>query len=129
MRPLRRPRLLTVILSLCAMLFAQLALAGYACPAGTRSAEVAAMAQAGMPCAETMSRAMDEEQPGLCHAHCQAAQQTADTYQLPAFAASTQLGSVLVVERPALSEVVRAPERPRPHASPPLVIVNCCFRI
>jgi hypothetical protein len=63
----------------------QLAVASYACPGAqsSRVAEVAAMAEAGMPCAETMSLRMDDEQPHLCQAHCQASQQTADKYELP----------------------------------------------
>jgi hypothetical protein len=75
----RKHRLLTVILSLWALLFAQVALAGYVCPASGKAVQVAAMAEAGMPCAETMSKAMDDEQPGLCHAHCQSSQQASDS--------------------------------------------------
>lgn len=53
----RRTRLITVCLALVSLLFMQLAVASYACPGAqsSRVAEVAAMAEAGMPCAETMS--------------------------------------------------------------------------
>ena len=63
----RRNRLITVLFALMSFLFAQLALAGYSCPgSGSRAAEVAAMAQQGMPCVESMTMAMDEKQPSLC---------------------------------------------------------------
>jgi hypothetical protein len=125
----RKHRLLTVILSLWALLFAQVALAGYVCPASGKAVQVAAMAEAGMPCAETMSKAMDDEQPGLCHAHCQSSQQASDTYQAPHLATLAELGAVLTVEpaQPRANVPRRAP--PRPNASPPLAIAHCCFRI
>jgi hypothetical protein len=125
----RRHRLLTVILSLWALLFSQLALAGYACPKVGQASEVARMMEAGMPCAETMGQAIDDEQPALCHAHCAAPAQSADTYQLPALATPAQLG--VVVTRPVAmvrsAQAKRAPTRP--NASPPLAIAHCCFRI
>jgi hypothetical protein len=129
MFPVRGHRLLTVILSLCALLFAQAALAGYVCPGANKAAEVAQMVEAGMPCAESMSQAMDDEQPGLCHAHCQASQQAADTYQVPVLATLMQLGAVLTLQ-PAPSRGA-PPSRPptRPNASPSLAIANCCLRI
>jgi hypothetical protein len=125
----RRQRLLTVILSLWALLFAQAAMAGYTCPGTSKAVEIAQMTEAGMPCAEAMSQAMDDSQPGLCHAHCQASQQTADSYQVPALATLMQLGVVLTVE--PLAPRGDPPYRLalRPNASPPLAIANCCFRI
>jgi hypothetical protein len=127
----RRYRLLTVMLSLWALLFAQAALAGYACPGTAKAAQVAEMAAAGMPCAEAMSLAMDDEQPGLCHAHCQAAQQSADNYQVPALATPAELGTVLTVAlnpRRTDDSLLQAPLLRRATA-PPLAVRNCCFRI
>ena len=74
---LRRHRLITVLFALFGLLFMQLAVAGYSCPVGARTSEVAAMAEADLPCAGDMV-AVDAEQPGLCHAHCQSAQQTVE---------------------------------------------------
>ncbi len=131
MTPTRRSRLFTVMLSLVALLLAQTALAGYVCPGTAKAAQVAAMVQAGMPCAESMSSAMDDAQPGLCHAHCQAAQQSADHYQLPALAALTELGVVLTVAFASASAdnpLLQAPLLRR-STSPPLAVRNCCFRI
>lgn len=127
----RRHRLLTVIFALFSLLFMQLALAGYACPVESKVGEAAAMAEAGMPCAETMSRAMDDEQPGLCHAHCQAAQQSADNYQVPTLATLAELGAVLTVARvqPSADDPLLQAPLLRRATAPPLAVRNCCFRI
>ena len=127
----RRFRLLTVMFSLWALLFAQTALAGYVCPGTAKAAQVAEMMQAGMPCAESMSRAMDDEQPVLCHAHCQAAQQSTDSYQVPALPSLAELGAVLtvaVVSAASDEPLVQAPLL-RHATAPPLAVRNCCFRI
>lgn len=127
-------RLLTVMLSLCALLFAQTAVARYICPELAKAVEVAQMTEAGMPCAESMSQSMDDEQPALCHAHCQSAHGTADSYQPPSLPSLGQLGPVLTLAVIPASRT--APDRPlvqqsvlRAAASPPLAITNCCFRI
>ena len=68
----RRPaqRLTTACFVVLALLFSQLALANYMCPAAPADAEVAAMEMVpGMPC-EEMDAQMDENQPVLCHQHC-----------------------------------------------------------
>ena len=123
-------RFLIVLLSLHAMLLSNAALAGYACPGSDKAVEVDQMVEAGTPCADTMSRAMDDEQPGLCHAHCQSSSQSADTFHTPVFAALMDMGPVLTVA-PALLPA----ERPAPHplllgrkTGPPLAISFCCFR-
>ena len=58
-----------------ALLFSQIAVAAYACPAmGERQPGAAdTMAMAGMPCAEMMAAGvpLDPEQPTLCMQHCQ----------------------------------------------------------
>lgn len=126
----RRNRLVTVLFALLSLLFMQLAVAGYACPnTGSKVAQAAAMAEAGMPCAGAMN--MDDEQPNLCHAHCQADSQSADKYHLPLFVAVDALPTapaLQVARRP----VVEAPP-PAPHmrrtTAPALSIRNCCFRL
>lgn len=127
----RRCRLLTVLLSLCALLFAQTALAAYACPAVAKAAEIAQMAEAGMPCAESPALAVDDEQPGLCHAHCRGEPPSADHYQLPALATLDQLGAVLTVASPPVLGGASSPQVPllRRGAAPPLAVRYCCFRI
>jgi hypothetical protein len=125
----RRHRLFTVLLALCSLLFMQMALAGYSCP-GTASKVQEQAAMAGMPCAESMSAVMDEAQPGLCHAHCQAVQQSSDPpqIQLPSLAPA----SGVAVDPPAPTRTLRSAPLPPLLAratAPPLSIRNCCFRI
>ena len=129
---LRRHRLFTVLFALCSLLFMQLAVAGYSCPGPeSRVQEVAAMAQAGMPCADSMSMALDDEQPNLCKAHCDPVQAGTghDAVQVPALAADNGM-----LHAAALS--IALPQRSAPQPSllarttaPPLAIRNCCFRL
>jgi len=128
----RRNRLITVLFALVSLLFMQLAVASYVCP-GTASkvAEVAAMAEADMPCAESMTLAMDESQSNLCQAHCQAGQQTADRYELPApvVIATVPADFTLPLTAPVfLGAPLQAPHLRRTTA-PPVAIRNCCFRL
>ena len=128
----RRHRLFTVLFALCSFLFMQLAVAGYACPTVTsKVAEVAAMAEAGMPCAESMSLEMDDAQPHLCQAHCQSAQPSADKHELPTLPTVAAIGPTfrLTGTTPVFSGMpLQAPHLMRTTA-PPLAIRNCCFRI
>ena len=127
-----RHRFITVLFALMSLLFAQLALAAYSCPgSGSRAAEVAAMAQQGMPCVESMTMAMDEKQPSLCDAHCQADQQTSSTYQIPALASLPDLGADYLTPRilPAPPGAPLQAPLLRRTTAPPLAIRNCCFRI
>lgn len=128
----RRHRLLTVLFALASLLFMQLAVASYACPGSkVKIAEIAAMAEAGLPCAESMVTGMDEDQPNLCRAHCQTAQQVVDKYELPAPAGvgSPPVQFTLPVAVAVLTGApVQAPHLKRTTA-PPVAILNCCFRL
>lgn len=125
----KQRRLITVVFALFSLLFMQLAVAGYACPIEDKAVEMAAMAQAGMPCAGDM--AQDTEQPGLCHAHCQSPQQSVEKVQLPAPGAAVATGFSYTVQPVHLV----IPSYPRQESllprtnSPPLQVRNCCFRI
>ena len=128
----RRTRLIAVLFALVSLLFMQLAVAGYVCPAaGTKAAQTAPMADSNMPCAESMLLSLDDAQPNLCKAHCQADQQTADRYELPLPVA---LGVVPVDFTLTASAALRsgAPLQ-SPHlmrtTAPPITISNCCFRL
>ena len=128
----RRNRLVTVLFALLSLLFMQMAVAGYACPGtGSKVAEAAAMADAGMPCAGAMSMNIDDEQPNLCHAHCQADSQSAHTYQLPSLAAVDALPTAPALQVAPLPFVEAPPQAPhlRRTTAPPLSIRNCCFRL
>ncbi|GAC1607199.1 MAG: hypothetical protein NVS3B2_15960 [Ramlibacter sp.] len=132
MSTLRRNRFATVLFALCALLFMQLAVAGYPCAGPeSRAGDVAVMAHAGMPCAQEMSIASDEAQPALCHAHCQSEQAAGDAPPL--------LVPVAVLDHRMFFvalEAAVAPERAVPQAqllargtAPPLTIRHCCWRI
>jgi hypothetical protein len=128
----RRNRLFNVLIALVSLLFMQLAVASYSCPgAVSKVAEMATMAQAGMPCAEAMASAMDDQQPSLCHAHCQAEHQSAGKYQVPAPVALTDIGPSFNSPRVIplrLGAPLQAALLMRTTA-PPLAVRNCCFRI
>jgi hypothetical protein len=128
----RRTRLITVLFALVSLLFMQLAVAGYVCPgSGSKIAEAAAMAEAGMPCAEAMPLNMDDQQTNLCHAHCQAGQQSADKYQPPAPVALGALPADFSLQAaiPVFSEAPLQAPHLRRTTAPPVSIRNCCFRL
>ena len=128
MRPTRRFRLITVILSLWALLFAQVALAAYECKGLGQGSEPMEM-QASTPCAESIPS--QDRDVGLCHAHCQASGQQADTYQPPVFASSLAFAparTVVLASTPASPVPPPSPQLRR-SGSPPISVRNCCFRI
>lgn len=127
----RRFRLLTVLLMLWAQLWSTGALAGYACAGSGKAFEVAQMFEAGLPCAQEMSQAMDEEEPQLCHAHCQSDHQSADTASPAVFATLEQLGPVLTlapVLPPAPPGTGLMVSQLRRDTAPPLALRHCCLR-
>jgi hypothetical protein len=117
-----------------ALLFAQLAVAAYACPRPDAAAADNREATAAMPgCDEPMgTAALDPAAPNLCAEHCKAGQQSER--------ASPTLGvpAAILTARYALPSVPSAPPPPRPAAtsisalvaaSPPHAIAHCVFRI
>jgi hypothetical protein len=126
----RRQRLATVLFALFSLLFMQLAVAGYACPVENKVSEVAAMAEAGMPCAGEMAT-VDIDQPGLCHAHCQSAQQTVDKVQSPAPVGAVATGVTYTIEPVRVSPPISPAQAPLllRSTAPPIAVRNCCFRI
>ncbi|CAN7597179.1 hypothetical protein LJR289_004333 [Pseudoduganella sp. LjRoot289] len=129
MQPSRTTRLVAALITMFSLLFAQLAVAAYACPDLTMSSMSAKAAQDAMPgCAD-----MDMAQPGLCQAHCASGHQSLDTPpapHVPAFVSGGLVAVVAVADRvfstapPPLS----SPLLTRTTA-PPLAIRHCCFRI
>ena len=77
---LRRPvhRLTAAFIVVMSLLFSQLAMASYSCPARVDSAAMAAMAASGMPC-----DGMDKAQPALCHDRSTQAPQSFEAVKLP----------------------------------------------
>ncbi len=70
---------LTALVAVFSLLFAQLALARYACPAQGGAAAMQAMVEAGLPC-----EGMDAAQPALCHRHSADPAQSPGVLKLPA---------------------------------------------
>ena len=126
----RRRRLITVLYAVLSLVFMQLAVAGYACPVDGEVGEAAAMAAAGMPCAGEMS-SVDTDQPGLCHAHCQSTQQSADKVQAPTPVGAMASGSAYTLQPVRVSP----PAHPTQASlllrstAPPIAVRNCCLRI
>jgi len=121
-------------MSVAAVLFTQLAVAAYACPAVEGPAAVIAAASADAMRAAMPGCEMNDStgSPNLCLQHCQAGDQSVQTLPqvaVPAFAAV----SLVVVFEPALSEADRgnAPlsASPAHAASPPPLIRFGVLRI
>ena len=137
--PSRRSRLriVTVLFALLCLLSAQLSLAAYACPGAlTGSQQLAAMDMKGVPCsgdmAGEMATGIDADQPGMCKAHCQSIEQSADQYQVPALAGILQTGPVLTVTPPPADIAQAATWQPpilKRTTAPPIAVRNCCLRI
>jgi hypothetical protein len=127
----RRHRFITVLFALWAMLWTQFAVAAHDCTVAAQAAQVAQMAEAGMPCAQAMAGAADEGQPALCHAHCRADSPTPDLTQLPTIGALADVDALVVpvVDWPARAEHRIQSTLLRPDGGPPLAVRHCCFRI
>jgi hypothetical protein len=105
----------TVVLVALSLLFSQLALAAYVCPAETGSARgMAEMMAAGMPC-----EGADTVQPNLCHEH---AVDLARLFE-QAHAAAPSLPAVvqvlLIPATPDSSDALVVPPASTPEAQPP----------
>ena len=113
---LRRPvrRLTAALFVVMSLLFSQLAMASYSCPAAARSAAMAEMVASGMPCDR-----MDQAQPALCHEHATSAPQSLEAGKVPV----PSLPMVIQVLRLPLildaAEAVAIPPADTPEARPP----------
>ena len=103
---LRRPvhRLTTTFFVVLSLLFSQLALANYVCPAQSDTADMAAMMAAGLPC-----NGMDQAQPTLCHQHAAGAAQSFDAVKLPS---ASWPAVVQVLALPVVLDAAQAVARP-----------------
>ena len=113
---LRRPvhRLTAAFFVVVSLLFSQLAMASYNCPAEVNAAAMADMAASGVPC-----DGMDTAQPALCHEHSASAPQSFEAVKLPV--ASLPM-VVQVLELPLVldaADAVLAPFAATPEARPP----------
>lgn len=131
----RRQRFVTVVFALMSLLFMQLAMATHVCPgamaAGAEAQQPDMTASSGMPCAESMTLTMDDEQPSLCAAHCKSDPQTSDKFQLPgltSLAAMTSDYPLARVRSPPAGVCLQAPLLAR-ISTQSVAVRHCCFRL
>lgn len=133
----KRIRVHVIAMLAMTLLFGQMAVAAYVCPATSSQTAVTVLDMAGMPCAERMADGapLDPEQPALCMQHCQFGATSQVVDHLPTvFVPATAFGPTLRVEvdegRQAglrsWAEAERLRDRPPPLAHS---IAHCCFRI
>ena len=118
------------------LLFAQLAIAAYACPAPLRAPVEATVVHpsqdmAGMNC-EKMAGPADEAAPNLCAEHCRFGQQQGAQplpQPLPALLVSLYvLAPTLAETRMPASRPVAPSQEALAAAFPPHAILHCCLR-
>ncbi|WP_426175315.1 hypothetical protein [Massilia sp. TWR1-2-2] len=128
----RPSRVIAAIIAIFSLLFTQLALAAYACP-DLDVAKSVAMATDGAKVPGCANMDMKMDSPGLCHSHCEAGDQTADTPQVPLVQpfVAAELTVVLSVAESVSQCDTLQPEGVllKRSTAPPLAIRNCCFRI
>ena len=113
---LRRPvhRLTAALFVVMSLLFSQLAMASYNCPAAAKSAAMAEMVASGVPC-----DGMDQAQPARCHEQATSAPQSFEAVKAPV----PSLPMVILVLRLPLvldaAEAVAIPPADTPEARPP----------
>lgn len=128
-------RRVVACLTLLSLLFTQLALAAYVCPASPAvmasvGAELALSHIEATPCHQ-----QDKDQPALCHAHAADAGSKLsldkpNTPDVPAFLPVRMAQTILVLLVPDTSYQVSTRTRAAfsPNEPPP-TILHCCFRI
>lgn len=118
------------------VLFAQLAIAAYACPgmssaaAGTMQMSSIDESQQAVDCAG-MAGPMDSSFANLCAEHCRHGQQSdhAPTLNVPAAVLTALYITPLAPEPFVASRPAADATSALAAASPPLAILHCCFRI
>jgi hypothetical protein len=112
----RRPfhRLTAAFFLAFALLFSQLALAGYVCPAQADALAMAEMMAAGEPC-----EGMDQAQPVLCHQYSAGAGQSFEASKLPAASLPMVVQVLLMPMVMQAIEAVVIPVAALPEAQPP----------
>ena len=113
---LRRPvhRLVAAFLVVMSLLYSQLAIASYNCPAAAQPAAMAGMMAGAAPC-----DGMDVAQPALCHQQATGAPQSFEAVKLPV--ASLPM-VIQVLQLPLVldaAESVAVPAADTPEARPP----------
>lgn len=119
---------------IAAILFAQVAVAAYACPGlVTSSVEMTSVSTtSAMPidCAQ-MAGMLDPAAPSLCSAHCHSHEQSADHADSPVLPPALFATLYWLAAQTSVDPVSDAPDASVLHAAlpPPHAILHCCFRI
>ena len=124
-----RPRSAAAILAIASLLFAQLAVAAFACP-GAEAMALTAPAMEMPGC--DMAPAEGERSP-LCQAHCQPGDSSLQKPFSPAVGMAAICAHPASLARPALADLPLVPDRQgslleRP-TGPPLAVLHCRFLI
>ena len=128
MKMSRFSRLFAASIVLFSLLFAQLSVAAYACPAWNNASPL--IIDPDMPGCQGMPA--DQQSPTLCAAHCDNAPQSADTPSTPAAAPFIQATLCVVLNEGEQARAMSALSVGLPlnqAAAPPLIIRNCSFQI
>jgi len=118
-----------------AILFAQMAVAAYACPAavptGAGGATLATDIDAMPADCDQMMGALDPVAPNLCSAHCHNDEQSAHHADAPTLPPALLVALYWIAVPPTPETLPQRTESSVLHAalSPPHAILHCCFRI
>ena len=104
----------TIVFVVLSLLFSQLALANYLCPAEAPPQDMAAMMAAGVPCDE-----IDKAQPALCHQHATDLGQVVQAAQVLAPSLAAVIQVLRVVPLLSETEAIAIPRASTPEAQPP----------
>jgi len=115
-----------------AILFAQMAVAAYACPATLHAGASVATSVDTMPAdCDQMMGALDPAAPNLCSAHCHNDERSAQHADAPALPPALLVALYWIALPPTSDRLPQNTESGVLHAalSPPHAILHCCFRI
>lgn len=126
----RRLRYLTAVLATLGMLFAQFAVAAYACPALGAGLEAASPSSIGDCCDRSPT---DIDQAALCHAHCHPGAQAVEKPAAAVLHQGPASAPVAVLVGPHQIATVVAPGEQHSllarATAPPVALRHCCLRI
>ena len=124
----RLTRKFVSLISIVAVLFAQLAVSAYACPMQFQGLDDVV---ANVNATEPDEGVRGATSPALCKKHCEDGQQNInDSSQALAECAFEAAPTIALVTQPAtLRDVSATPPSLRNATAPPLSIRHCCFRI
>lgn len=128
MSRLRRHRQIFAAFAAALLLYAQLAVAAYACPGVELPAAAAALAESMVDCDSHPPGQMDPDQPQLCKAHCDPGEQSPNSGAGGLLTAGGAALPVLLwvlppVDGPAgLEAPASAPALGQPRGAPPLYL-------